>query len=279
MNSVNESVSSLSELLANCNVEIQKLIDQKNKVENMVNDLKKLADQDNGKKIKKKDKLQEEIRVLKKEKEELQKELLFIEEIVSLNIGGVIYTTTKNTLQKHKGTMLDSMFSGRHNLTKDSSGNYFLDRDGKSFRYILNYLRNGYLTDLPRKELIEIRAEAEFFSIPFLIREIDERLKDMSIGQFAVLRYNENSSSNNLSWQGKTEPCPLTFGKTMVYKCIDEVLTEADNEGWQLTSMSGDGSAEGGWMYVFRKKPSPPYVLKHENEGDHKEFGSQSDFS
>jgi len=39
--------------------------------------------------------------------------------------------------------MLSAMFSGRHNVTKDEDGRYFIDRDGTHFRYILNYLRDG----------------------------------------------------------------------------------------------------------------------------------------
>ena len=39
--------------------------------------------------------------------------------------------------------MLAVMFSGRHNVTTDEDGRYFLDRDGTHFRYILNYLRDG----------------------------------------------------------------------------------------------------------------------------------------
>ena len=35
---------------------------------------------------------------------------------------------------------------------------------------------------------------------------------------------------------------------------------EADDSGWQLTQMSGDGTADGGWMYVFQKKqPDLPF--------------------
>ena len=39
--------------------------------------------------------------------------------------------------------MLAVMFSGRHQLKRESDGSYFIDRDGTHFRYILNYLRDG----------------------------------------------------------------------------------------------------------------------------------------
>jgi len=120
---------------------------------------------------------------------------------------------------------------------------------------------------------MELRPEAEFFSIHPLLRIIDEKLNEHIKGKFAVLRYNENSNVNNLSWQGKTEPCKLTTIKNL-YKCIDEVLTEVDNRGWELMQMSGDGGSEGGWMYVFRLKPTFDHCLKikhpyNSDEDDH----------
>jgi len=195
------------------------------------------------------------VEVLEKEKKEVITKLIGIGEIVSLNVGGVIYSTTKTTLLKYPGTMLHSMFSGRHKICKDTEGHYFLDRDGTVFKYVLNYLRTGQFPDLSRKELLELRAEAEFFSITPLVRALERQLESTIIGKFAVLRYNENSNVNNLSWQGMTEPCTLKVGKNL-YKCIDDVLTEVDNRGWELMHMGGDGNAEGGWKYVFRKKPN-----------------------
>jgi hypothetical protein len=40
-------------------------------------------------------------------------------------------------------SMLAAMFSGRHALTPDEDGSYFIDRDGKHFGHILNFLRQG----------------------------------------------------------------------------------------------------------------------------------------
>ena len=35
------------------------------------------------------------------------------------------------------------MVSGRHSITREPDGSFFIDRDGTYFRYILNYLRDG----------------------------------------------------------------------------------------------------------------------------------------
>jgi len=123
------------------------------------------------------------------------------------------------------------------------------------FSYILNYLRTGQFPELSRKELLELREEAEYYAITPLVRALDSCLESVLVSKFAVLRYNENNTFNNLSWQGMTEPCNLKIGQNL-YKCIDDVLTETDSRGWELLHFGGDGNAEGGWKYVFKKRPN-----------------------
>ena len=90
--------------------------------------------------------------------------------IISLNIGGVIYTTTHSTLTKYRNSMLGKMFTGDLPSVQDSNGNYFIDRDGKLFRYILIFLRSSQLL-LPDdfQELDLLAGEASFFHILPLI--------------------------------------------------------------------------------------------------------------
>ncbi|XP_054454896.1 BTB/POZ domain-containing protein KCTD21-like [Anoplopoma fimbria] len=92
---------------------------------------------------------------------------------VSLNVGGEIYTTTLDTLTRCRDSMLGAMFSGQIPALRDNGGNVFIDRDGKVFRYILNYLRSSSL-DLPDgfSELALLRREADFFQIRPLLEEI-----------------------------------------------------------------------------------------------------------
>ena len=81
---------------------------------------------------------------------------------VKLNVGGHYFTTTLQTLTKDPNSRLAAMFSGEH----FENGTLFLDRDGKHFRFILNYLRNGELV-LPNGEMSEeeLFIEAEFYQI------------------------------------------------------------------------------------------------------------------
>ena len=54
--------------------------------------------------------------------------------VVNLNVGGYLFTTSLSTLTKYEDSMLAVMFSGRHDIVRDESGRYFIDRDGEYFR-------------------------------------------------------------------------------------------------------------------------------------------------
>lgn len=72
--------------------------------------------------------------------------------------------------------MLAVMFSGRHNVTTDEDGRYFIDRDGTHFRYILNYLRDGntYLPVDNQQLVDELYEEVCFYGIEPLISKLDQ---------------------------------------------------------------------------------------------------------
>ena len=94
------------------------------------------------------------------------------ENTIKLNVGGQYFTTSKTTLLADKNSMLGTMFSGYHELTKSSDGSYFIDADGTYFQTILNFLR-GRITDvneLPKDEevLLKLRAEADFYQLSTL---------------------------------------------------------------------------------------------------------------
>ncbi|KAL6988666.1 hypothetical protein U1Q18_014422 [Sarracenia purpurea var. burkii] len=91
--------------------------------------------------------------------------------LVRLNIGGKKFCTTIDTLtQREPDSMLAAMFSGRHTLCHDSEKGYvFVDRDGKHFRHILNWLRDGVVPTLKDNEYPELLREAEYYQLLGLI--------------------------------------------------------------------------------------------------------------
>ncbi len=60
---------------------------------------------------------------------------------IKLDVGGVNYSTSITTLTSQPNSMLESMFSGRYPIKKDEDGIVFIDRNGKLFGVILDWLR------------------------------------------------------------------------------------------------------------------------------------------
>ncbi|CAK1554849.1 unnamed protein product [Leptosia nina] len=86
---------------------------------------------------------------------------------VHIDVGGVIYTTSMETLTVFPDSRLGRMFSGNIPLVLDSlKQHYFIDRDGDMFRHILNYLRNRRLI-LPNNfaDYDLLVTEAEYFQL------------------------------------------------------------------------------------------------------------------
>ena len=81
--------------------------------------------------------------------------------------------TSLQTLRKDPNSMLAAMFSGKFDTKPSEDGSFFIDRDGKHFRFILNYLRDGELI-LPEGAtfLRELRKEAEFYQIQGILDEL-----------------------------------------------------------------------------------------------------------
>ncbi|XP_071798810.1 uncharacterized protein [Asterias amurensis] len=99
-------------------------------------------------------------------------------DLVTLNVGGSLYTTTVSTLTCYPVSMLGRMFGGDLPTHRDNNGHYIIDGDGPIFRHVLNFLRRASLC-LPHdfKEWDLLSAEAEFFQIKELIDEV-ESLKE-----------------------------------------------------------------------------------------------------
>ncbi|KAL4458267.1 hypothetical protein ABPG75_013132 [Micractinium tetrahymenae] len=89
-------------------------------------------------------------------------------ELITLNVGGRLFHTTRATLTKHPDSMLAAMFRGDMQAgLRDAQGHPFLDRDPTHFPTLLAYLRDSRIPPLPhgQLELQELRAEAEYFSM------------------------------------------------------------------------------------------------------------------
>lgn len=91
---------------------------------------------------------------------------------VHIDVGGTIYTSSLETLTRFCDSRLARMFNGSIPIVLDSlKQHYFIDRDGKMFRHILNYLRTGTLT-IPDSyaEMTLLKEEAKYYELHSLVR-------------------------------------------------------------------------------------------------------------
>lgn len=87
--------------------------------------------------------------------------------IVELDVGGEIYRTTRETLEKCD--YFKRMLGGTMKEGLKWEGRIFIDRDGAHFSYVLNYLRSGHLPDpegLTKNAISNINLELDFFGLP-----------------------------------------------------------------------------------------------------------------
>lgn len=93
--------------------------------------------------------------------------------VIELNVGGVPYTTTLETLNSQPDSQLNAIFTGREPIQKDAKNRYFIDRDGVLFRYVLDFLRDGNII-LPEcfRERERLMKEAEKLRLHCMVEAI-----------------------------------------------------------------------------------------------------------
>ena len=141
--------------------------------------------------------------------------------IVSLNVGGQIFTTTITTLvEQSPNSMLAAMFSGRHPICRDSNGNAFIDRDGDVFAHVINFLRTHKVFVAEDDVVLrrKIRTEAKYFQI----RELQELLAiPIKINSQLLSKFMVTSFATMLPENWKTR-CK------MIYEIEDSLLSPAE---------------------------------------------------
>lgn len=127
---------------------------------------------------------------------------------ITLNIGGMKYVTTKTTLAMIEDTFLYKMFiDGKFLADPLKDGSYLIDRDGRHFCYILNFLREGFVNIGDDSHVAELLQEAMFYQIPALIKHLQWILdkKQIESIESSILSKHHIQQickhSNTKSWQ------------------------------------------------------------------------------
>ncbi|RIA95990.1 BTB/POZ protein [Glomus cerebriforme] len=117
---------------------------------------------------------------------------------IILNVGGYKYETLRSTLEAYPETYLGEMFHNNDNdkLQPTNGNEYFIDRNGKIFTYILEFYRTGKMfiprdDDTSKTENLRnmIKEEMEFFKIPLATEKRIDHWCQISVNKlFVVLK-------------------------------------------------------------------------------------------
>lgn len=116
-------------------------------------------------------------------------------DIVRLNVGGHMYTTTKTTLSSQHSIALMNILKNC-----DREGNVFIDRNGRMFEYILEFLRTDKLC-LPDdfSDFDSLTTEVDFFEIPGLSSCLERaKKKKFNVKYIEILETQVNGNVNTV---------------------------------------------------------------------------------
>uniref|UniRef100_A0A8C0ZPI7 Potassium channel regulatory protein n=1 Tax=Castor canadensis TaxID=51338 RepID=A0A8C0ZPI7_CASCN len=98
-------------------------------------------------------------------------------ELVTLNVGGKIFTTRLSTMKQFPASRLARMLAGKDQEFKMIDGQIFVDRDGVLFSFILDFLRTHQLL-LPSgfSDYLRLQREALFYELDSLVDLLNQHL-------------------------------------------------------------------------------------------------------
>mmetsp|Transcript_36941 Transcript_36941/g.73100 ORF Transcript_36941/g.73100 Transcript_36941/m.73100 type:complete len:618 (-) Transcript_36941:27-1880(-) len=115
------------------------------------------------------EKFRQEYGLFEADRQRIMHPQLVAEATIDLNVGGTVFETARSTIVQQSGSFLESLLSGRYQVSRDRFGRIFLDRDPDQFRTILNFLRNPQIPPMPRdsadSELLV--KEAAYYGVHF----------------------------------------------------------------------------------------------------------------
>lgn len=107
-----------------------------------------------------------------------------MDKIIRLNVGGTHYEVSRDTFERCKGSMLASLVSNTWKEGNYNDGPIFIDRSGRLFEYVLNYLRTNKVYLPPSVSKAAVEEELLFYGIDAEMKKVTdlhsfEHLRDL----------------------------------------------------------------------------------------------------
>jgi len=105
-------------------------------------------------------------------------------DIIRLNVGGRLLATSRATLTKVQGSLLERMFNPESLIPPATTfdGAYFIDEDPDVFTAVLNWLRHG-VVQTSIVSLEQLLVASSYFGLDCLAQELLSRQKEEKIEQ------------------------------------------------------------------------------------------------
>ncbi|CAF2705228.1 unnamed protein product [Rotaria sp. Silwood2] len=128
----------------------------------------------------KQEKLERELEQYQKDRNDIEKQFeINADNRIYLDVGGQRFTTTGRTLtQRTNSIFFQTLINEKWNININSIDNpIFIDRDGRLFGFILQYLRTGELNIEDKKIQKELLTEAKYYKLKNLEDELNSMLR------------------------------------------------------------------------------------------------------
>lgn len=95
--------------------------------------------------------------------------------IIRLNVGGTHYEVSRNTIERCEGSMLASLISETWKEGNSDNLPIFIDRNGRLFEFVLDYLRTNKVHLPPSVSKAAVKEEFEFYGIAADMSQVHEK--------------------------------------------------------------------------------------------------------
>eukprot|EP00210_Caulerpa_lentillifera_P000575 g556.t1 len=196
-----------------------------------------------------------------------------IEGIIVLDVGGVKYRTTTNTLKCIESCYFSHLLNGVWDPPRTEEGHIFIDRNGQLFAVVLEYLRNcvhndGDFIELPIEvsKLKALKREADFYLLPGLSTQINSVLQEqeakerfqneLDTASSVVVKEEENSDKEFDLIFHSVSNSQCSFPEDRLQDLVNRVnysLASKETEGYKINSSTSD--------LIFDATKTCPYII------------------
>ena len=156
--------------------------------------------------------------------------------VIKLNVGGTRFETLKSTLMR--SGYFKALFSGRFADSIQKDGSYFVDRNGRIFGFLLNFLRCGHVS-FPVDCLAEVAQETSFYQIELDLSAVADQLKS----DLVIVRYHtvNHERGVDLTASGKgirsEDDCIIVNKMYFQFDEPDRFLMYMNEQGYEITNL------------------------------------------